>query len=176
MSIPLRSGLPRDAWAPDGTQIPAGLPVTLAPGSAAPVAVSYAGISGIVPAGVPPQMGVSDPAGVSGPVPSQAGGAPPLPPHWERKWDAERGRYYYVNHRDRTTSWTPPDPELEAVIAASLAETTGASGSTGCDSGGSADDDDEELQRVLELSRLEAEAAAAAAGAADGGDSSGDEV
>ncbi|EKX35045.1 hypothetical protein GUITHDRAFT_166094 [Guillardia theta CCMP2712] len=32
---------------------------------------------------------------------------PPLPPGWEQAFDPS-GRVYYINHNDKTTSWTPP--------------------------------------------------------------------
>jgi len=32
-----------------------------------------------------------------------------LPDDYERKLDAQTNRYYFVNHRDRTTSWSVPE-------------------------------------------------------------------
>eukprot|EP00752_Nemacystus_decipiens_P003934 g3602.t1 len=34
---------------------------------------------------------------------------PPLPPGWEERMSAE-GKVFYINHNDRTTHWTRPDP------------------------------------------------------------------
>ena len=32
-----------------------------------------------------------------------------LPEHWEQKLDPKSNRYYYIDHRTKTTSWNPPD-------------------------------------------------------------------
>lgn len=34
---------------------------------------------------------------------------PDLPPGWERRYEPNLGRYYYVDHNTRTTSWFPPN-------------------------------------------------------------------
>ena len=31
-----------------------------------------------------------------------------LPLGWERRWTADKGRRYYVDHNTRTTTWEPP--------------------------------------------------------------------
>ncbi|KNC56123.1 uncharacterized protein AMSG_02140 [Thecamonas trahens ATCC 50062] len=53
----------------------------------------------------------SSPAPASG-MPSADPGldaaAAALPPGWEARRDPSSSRLFYVNHRDRTTSWTPP--------------------------------------------------------------------
>ncbi|CAM9444576.1 unnamed protein product, partial [Hapterophycus canaliculatus] len=36
---------------------------------------------------------------------------PPLPPGWEERMSAE-GKVFFINHNDRTTHWTRPDPPL----------------------------------------------------------------
>eukprot|EP00871_Galdieria_phlegrea_P004443 jgi/Galph1/49/GphlegSOOS_G4821.1 len=33
---------------------------------------------------------------------------PDLPPGWERRFEPNLGRYYYIDHNTRTTSWYPP--------------------------------------------------------------------
>ena len=40
-----------------------------------------------------------------------------LPPGWEARWDARFGRFYYINHHTKTTSWEKPAPvETEEPI------------------------------------------------------------
>lgn len=38
----------------------------------------------------------------------------PLPPGWERQTDSH-GRTYYIDHSNRTTTWTRPSPQVSAV-------------------------------------------------------------
>ena len=42
-----------------------------------------------------------------------------LPPGWERRL-APSGRYYYVDHNTRTTSWKPPPPEARAGLSKTM--------------------------------------------------------
>jgi len=38
-----------------------------------------------------------------------------LPPGWERRYEPNLGRYYYVDHNTRTTSWFPPTAHNETT-------------------------------------------------------------
>jgi len=38
-----------------------------------------------------------------------------LPPGWECRWDNAQGRYYYLDHRTRTSQWDPPAPSMPQV-------------------------------------------------------------
>jgi hypothetical protein len=36
-----------------------------------------------------------------------------LPDDIERKYDSKTNRFYYLNHKDKTTSWSPPDGKIK---------------------------------------------------------------
>ena len=36
-----------------------------------------------------------------------------LPNGIERKYDPKTNRFYYLNHKDKTTSWSPPDGKMK---------------------------------------------------------------
>ncbi|KAF1743850.1 hypothetical protein MXB_2365 [Myxobolus squamalis] len=51
--------------------------------------------------------------------------AQPLPPGWEQRLD-ERGRVYYIDHTNRTTTWQRPNQvTVEAYRRFNLARNTG---------------------------------------------------
>ncbi|XP_074654941.1 uncharacterized protein LOC141908694 isoform X6 [Tubulanus polymorphus] len=42
----------------------------------------------------------------------------PFPPGWERKWDANSNRYFYINHSNRNTQWDDPRIAISRHIQA----------------------------------------------------------
>eukprot|EP00730_Choanoeca_flexa_P003794 TRINITY_DN11502_c0_g1_i4.p1 TRINITY_DN11502_c0_g1~~TRINITY_DN11502_c0_g1_i4.p1 ORF type:complete len:174 (+),score=29.52 TRINITY_DN11502_c0_g1_i4:76-597(+) len=40
---------------------------------------------------------------------------PPLPPGWDMRWDANTGRYFYIDHNTQQTTWD--DPRLSPQYA-----------------------------------------------------------
>lgn len=44
-----------------------------------------------------------------------ADGKSPLPPGWDMKFDARTGKYYYINHYTKTTSWEDPRERYQQI-------------------------------------------------------------
>jgi len=43
------------------------------------------------------------------------GDSKPLPPGWDMKFDARTGKYYYINHYTKTTSWEDPRERYQQI-------------------------------------------------------------
>merc|ERR1711884_106799 len=62
----------------------------------------------------------------------------PLPPGWDTKFDPRTGRYYFINHYTKTTSWEDPrvryqqigKPVSSSAASTSSKETTRQGGTT----------------------------------------------
>merc|ERR1711970_622780 len=43
------------------------------------------------------------------------GDSKPLPPGWDMKFDSRTGKYYYINHYTKTTSWEDPRERYQQI-------------------------------------------------------------